>query len=41
LLGYRPEPWAIEDIITLSRMLGYLTLAQSQAEIERLIKDIT
>jgi penicillin amidase len=36
LLGYRPEPWKIEDIILISRMVGYLTLAQSQAEIERL-----
>jgi penicillin amidase len=36
LLGYRPEPWKIEDIILLARMVGYLTLAQSQAEIERL-----
>ncbi|MGH7452858.1 MAG: penicillin acylase family protein, partial [bacterium] len=36
LLGYRPEPWQIEDIILLARMAGYLTLAQSQAESERL-----
>ncbi|MGH7597569.1 MAG: penicillin acylase family protein, partial [bacterium] len=36
LLGYRAEPWKIEDIILLARMVGYLTLAQSQAEIERL-----
>ena len=40
LLGYRPEPWTIEDTITLSRMFGYLTLAQSQAEIERLIMEM-
>ncbi len=37
LLGYRPEQWTIEDTVTLSRMLGYLTLAQSQSEIERLL----
>ena len=36
LLGYQPEPWKIENIFTLARMAGYLTLAQSQAEIERL-----
>lgn len=37
LLGYQPEPWRLEDIILLSRMTGYLTLAQSQAEIEHLL----
>ncbi|MEK7729470.1 MAG: penicillin acylase family protein, partial [candidate division KSB1 bacterium] len=36
LLGYEPEPWRVGDIILLSRMVGYLTLAQSQAELERL-----
>jgi len=36
LLGYKPAPWKIENIILLARMIGYLTLAQSQAEIERL-----
>jgi len=36
LLGYEPEPWQLGDIIMLSRMTGYLTLAQSQAELERL-----
>lgn len=35
LFGYRPEPWTPEDSILLSRMTGYLTLAQSQGEIER------
>ncbi len=40
LIGYRPEPWTVEDTITLSRMTGYLTLAQSQAEIERLIMEM-
>ncbi|MGB1298968.1 MAG: penicillin acylase family protein [Psychrobium sp.] len=34
LLGYQPEPWCIEDSILISRMTGYLTLAQSQTEIE-------
>lgn len=40
LLGYQPEPWRLEDIILLSRMTGYLTLAQSQAEIERLLLEM-
>ncbi|MBW2655824.1 MAG: penicillin acylase family protein [Deltaproteobacteria bacterium] len=36
LLGFRPDPWCIEDVILISRMTGYLTLAQSQGEIQRL-----
>lgn len=36
LLGYRLEPWTVEDVMLISRMIGYLTLAVSQAEIERL-----
>ena len=35
LMGYQPEPWTISDSILVSRMAGYLTLSQSQAEIER------
>ncbi len=37
LLGYRPEPWTVEDILLVLRMLGYVTLAQSQGEMERLL----
>ena len=37
LFGYRPEPWCAEDSILISRMIGYLTLAQSQGEMERLL----
>ena len=40
LLRYRPEPWRIEDTILLSRMTGYLTLAQSQGELERWIVEM-
>ena len=40
LLGYRPEPWRVEDIMLMSRMTGYLTLAQSQCEIERLLVEM-
>jgi len=36
LLGFKPEPWCIKDSILISRMVGYLTLAQSQGEMERL-----
>ncbi len=39
-LGYKPEPWQIEDIFLLSRMLGYLTLSQSQGEMERLLVEM-
>ena len=36
LLGYQAEPWRIQDCMLVSRMASYLTLAQSQAEVERL-----
>ncbi len=36
LLGYEAEPWTIDDTLLLMRMSGYLTLSQSQAEVERL-----
>ena len=36
LLGYKKFNWQIEDTILMSRMAGFLTLAQSQGEIERL-----
>jgi len=37
LAGYRLAEWCLEDVILISRMVGYLTLAQSQAEVERLL----
>ena len=40
LLRYKPEPWGIEDIILISRMIGYLSLAQSQSEMERLLIEL-
>jgi len=40
LLGYRPEPWRPEDSLTVARMIGYLTLQQSQAEMERLLVEM-
>jgi penicillin amidase len=40
LMGYKPEPFTIEDVILISRMSGYLTLAQSQGEIERVFVEL-
>jgi penicillin G amidase len=40
LFGYRPEPWKIEDSILIARMIGYLTLAQSQGEMERFLIEL-
>jgi len=40
LLGYKPEKWTPENSIMLTRMIGYLTLAQSQTEIERLLVEL-
>jgi penicillin amidase len=40
LLGMKFEPWKMEDIIQISRMIGYLTLSQSQAEMERLFVEM-
>lgn len=40
VVGYEPEPWRIEDILLLTRMTGYVTLAQSQAEVERLFVEM-
>jgi penicillin amidase len=40
LLGYRPETWRIENSITIARMLGYVMLTQSQAEMERLLVEM-
>ena len=40
LLGYRPEPWRPEDTILFARLIGYLALQQSQAEMERLLVEM-
>ena len=40
LFGYKPEPWRTEDSILISRMIGYLTLSQSQGEMERLFIEL-
>jgi penicillin G amidase len=35
-MGYTPEPWVAADTLVLSRVIGYVGLAQTQGEIERL-----
>ncbi|MGB5702323.1 MAG: penicillin acylase family protein [Polyangiales bacterium] len=35
LVGVCPDPWTVEDSLLLARMTGFLTLAQSQGEVER------
>ncbi|MCK5097760.1 MAG: penicillin acylase family protein, partial [Desulfobacteraceae bacterium] len=40
LLGYKPEKWIPDNSIMITRMIGYLTLAQSQAEMERLLVEL-
>jgi penicillin amidase len=39
-MGYRPDPWSIADSILIMRMTGYLTLAQSQTEVERFFVEL-
>lgn len=36
LVGYHPEPWKPRDCVLMGRMMGYLTLSQSQDDIQRL-----
>lgn len=40
LVGYEPEPWTGADTILLSRVIGYVGLAQSQGELERLFVEM-
>jgi penicillin amidase len=40
VLGYRPEPWRFADVVTLSRLMAYLGMQQTQAEIERLLVEM-
>lgn len=40
-LGVKAEPWTLADTLLIFRMSSYLTLAQSQAEIERLFVELT
>ncbi|MCT4582088.1 MAG: penicillin acylase family protein [Flavobacteriales bacterium] len=40
LLGFKDFEWTIGDMVLLSRMIGYLTLAQAQGEIEHLFIEL-
>ncbi|MCB1191582.1 MAG: penicillin acylase family protein [Leptospiraceae bacterium] len=40
LLGYKHESWQIRDVFIITRMVAYLTLTQSQEEIERLFVEM-
>jgi penicillin G amidase len=40
LIGCKVDPWKMEDTVMMTRMLGYLTLSQSQGEIERLFVEM-
>ena len=40
LLGYRPEPWKPDDILLLWRTMGYLAMAESQGQVERLLVEM-
>jgi len=40
LLGYKPEPWRVDDILLVWRSLGYLTMAESQGQVERLFVEM-
>jgi penicillin amidase len=40
LLGYRPGPWTMADSIALSRLTGYVGLAQSQARAEQILVEM-
>ena len=40
LLGCKPEPWKPDDILLIWRSLGYLTMAESQGQVERLLVEM-
>jgi penicillin amidase len=40
LAGYRPAPWTVEDLVLLTRATGFLGLAQSQGDMERLLVEM-
>jgi penicillin amidase len=39
-LRYRPEPWTIADSVLMVRVTGYVALAQSQGDVERLLVEM-
>lgn len=38
--GYKHTPWQVEDSIVLARMISYVTLAQSQGDLERFLVEL-
>jgi penicillin amidase len=36
-VGCQPEPWAIEDCLAIIKVMGYIGLAQTQADLERFL----
>lgn len=40
LLGYRHEPWTLADSLLVARLIGYVALAQSQGDLERLLVEM-
>ena len=37
LLGYRPQPWTIEDMLLINKVMGFLGLADAQGSMEKLL----
>ncbi len=35
MVGYKPDPWTPEDIVLMSRIIGFIGLTQSQGEMEK------
>jgi penicillin amidase len=40
LLGHRPEPWTPADSVLVARVGGYVSLAQTQGDMERLLVEL-
>lgn len=40
LLGYKAEPWTPLDSVLMTRMIGYVGLAQTEGEIERFVVEM-
>ena len=40
MAGYEHTPWLLEDCFLMGKMIGYLTLAQSQGELEHLLCEL-
>jgi penicillin G amidase len=38
--GYKHSPWRVEDCIVVARVISYLTLAQSQGDLERFLVEL-